>query len=489
MKLSPTLKTLALLQAAASSSLASSCSSVTKNADSGSVSTSETTIVRDVVMIGGGGSGTFAAIRLQQEGYSVALVEKRERLGGHVDTYRDAATGIAIDYGVGVYANISAVVDYFSYLDVPLVSVPAVAPNTLVFANFETDGKAVAPPASFAWTNQTAIGLGLFGYLQQQGQYPFIGNGFDLPDPVPEDLLLRWGDFLEKYSLQAIANVASQYLQGLGDILAQPTLYVMKYLTQRTVNTILGTGPTFVTSGSGSGNQALYEAALARLGADAFLNSNVVSIVRSETGVEVVFDAPAGRQTVQARKLVVAIQPTLANLQALHLDLTADESALFAQFNHSYYWDAVLSASGLPPATGLQNIDVDAPYGIPAQPATYTFTPTQVDGLLTAWYGSPSYVSDEDVRAALLAELVRTAGANGYNLTSAPSVVALNNHAPFELTVPVEAIRAGFYGDVNALQGERSTWWTGAAWQAPDSSEIWNWMEGTLLPRVLASLE
>ena len=44
--------------------------------------TSEDTLERDVCVIGGGASGTYAAIRLQQMGLKVALVERKHRLGG-----------------------------------------------------------------------------------------------------------------------------------------------------------------------------------------------------------------------------------------------------------------------------------------------------------------------------------------------------------------------------------------------------------------------
>ena len=37
---------------------------------------------RDVCIIGGGASGTYSAVRLQQMGLSVALVEQKPRLGG-----------------------------------------------------------------------------------------------------------------------------------------------------------------------------------------------------------------------------------------------------------------------------------------------------------------------------------------------------------------------------------------------------------------------
>jgi ribulose 1,5-bisphosphate synthetase/thiazole synthase len=37
---------------------------------------------RDVCIVGGGASGTYAAVRLQQLGLSVALIEQKPRLGG-----------------------------------------------------------------------------------------------------------------------------------------------------------------------------------------------------------------------------------------------------------------------------------------------------------------------------------------------------------------------------------------------------------------------
>jgi hypothetical protein len=67
-----------------------------------------------------------------------------------------------------------------------------------------------------------------------------------------------------------------------------------------------------------------------------------------------------------------------------------------------------------------------------------------------------------------------------------PEFVGFNNHSPYELTVSTDAISNGFYDKLNALQGKRNTWYTGATWQEHDSSLIWNWTEYTLLPRMLA---
>jgi hypothetical protein len=59
-------------------------------------------IDRDVAIIGGGSSGTHAAISLKDKGKSIIVIEKQGRLGGHTETYDDPTTGTPIDYAVQV---------------------------------------------------------------------------------------------------------------------------------------------------------------------------------------------------------------------------------------------------------------------------------------------------------------------------------------------------------------------------------------------------
>ena len=79
-------------------------------------------IERDVCVLGGGSSGTFTAVRLRDSGKSVVVLERKDRLGGHCETYTDPATGVPVDYGVVVFHNIPVVTSYFARFGVPLVA-------------------------------------------------------------------------------------------------------------------------------------------------------------------------------------------------------------------------------------------------------------------------------------------------------------------------------------------------------------------------------
>ena len=96
---------------------------------------------------------------------------------------------------------------------------------------------------------------------------------------------------------------------------------------------------------------------------------------------------------------------------------------------------------------------------------------------------------DEEVKADILATVARLVSSLGYengNGTTAMELVGFNNHSPYLMTVDVDAIAGGFYERANRLQGTRRTYWTGAAWQTEDSSQIWNWTEYVLLPQLVA---
>lgn len=209
-------------------------------------------------------------------------------------------------------------------------------------------------------------------------------------------------------------------------------------------------------------------------------------ITRGASGVEVDFTTPSGRTIVKAKKLIMSVPPLLSVLEPW-FDITANEKALFGQFNNSYIWDAIVNNTGFPSNTAIQNRDPGAADGIPASPGSYAFVPSPF-GVHATWYGSDDYLTDDQVKANILHSISQVRTANNYTSTETPEIVEFHSHNPYELTVCVDAIRNGFYNKVNALQGESNTYWTGAAWESHDSTAIWNFTETEILPKILSSL-
>ena len=437
-------------------------------------------LIRDVTIIGGGSSGTYAAIRLSELGHSVAVVEQEDTLGGHTNTFVDPVTGSTFDYGVSTFYNISVVADYFAHLNIPLAAVGG-APSTTDYFNFQS---ASPVPATDVYVGD--VGQALVGYLAQLDKYPYLfSNGYQLPQPVPEDLVLPFGVFIEKYNLQGLAYIAYSYVQGLGNILAQPTLYVMKYLAPPLVTAILEGQPALVTSANHD-NHALYVAAENYLGDDVLLSSQVLIIERIDDLVLTVVSTPRGLVLIKSSWLLIAIQPKLSNLLFLDLDIT--EISLLGQFNNSYYWNGIVRNTGIPDNVTLLNVDDSAALNIPATPSLYGIQSTGIAGVHSIYFSSPYYISDFQVQANILKTTAALVKAAAYTPSGNTEIVAFNSHAPFQCSVGVEAIQGGFYSKLDNLQGQRRTWWTGATWEAHDSSQIWNWTEYSLLPKMLAQL-
>jgi phytoene dehydrogenase-like protein len=214
----------------------------------------ENIITRDVLVVGGGSGGTYTATRLQQEGKSVAVVEKELILGGMTNTYTVPGTDITIDYGVIVFHNISLVRDYFSYYNIALAPSDLGENSTDYNINFVT-GEVVNGPAP----NETLAIEALDAYLVQLDKYPYLTTGFNLPDPVPEDLLIPFKDFVTKYNLAPMVPF-SQLGGGQADLLEQATLYAFKILGPDLARSVTA---GLITTAAHD-NSALYEAAAAK---------------------------------------------------------------------------------------------------------------------------------------------------------------------------------------------------------------------------------
>jgi len=428
-------------------------------------------ITRDVAVIGGGSTGTYAAIRLRDLGKSVVVVETNDRLGGHTHTYTDPGTGGKVDIGVVVWHELPIVRDYFARFGIPLEKATFdSAGQVSKYVDYRT-GKEVT---GYAPSDPSAA---LGTYATQLSQYAYLEAGFDLPDPIPADLLLPFGDFVKKYKLDAAVGTIFNFGQGLGDLLRQPTLYVFKNFG---LDILRNLQVGFLTTARHN-NSELYEAARTELGADALLRSRVIATDRDASGyANILVQTPSGLKIIRARKLLVTIPPKLDNLFGFDLDAT--EISLFGQFRNSGYYTGLLRGTGIPDNYAVTNIGQDTAYHLPSLPGVYSISPSGIPGLHQVKYGSPYQLSETAVKADILAGVkrLRTAGTLP---TTTPEFAAFASHSPFELTVSTGAIKSGFYQKLYDLQGRNRTYYTGAAFHTHDSSLLWQFTEA-LLPRI-----
>jgi hypothetical protein len=429
-------------------------------------------IERDVVVVGGGSSGTYTAVRLRDLGKSVVVVERKDRLGGHCETYRDPATGLTTDIGVIDFHDLPIVRDYFGRFGVPLVNESTQSAGTTAYADFRT-GRTVqgyTPPVP------TALGV-YYGILLR---YPYLATGWDLPDPVPAELLQPFGDFVAANDLGSIVQLAFEYGQGFfNGILKLPTVYILKYFGLDVVGSILNN--SFLATPDHD-NSRLYEKATAFLGQDVLLESTVIAAGRDADGVVLLTDTPSGPVVIKARKLVITIPPLPGALAPFGVDVT--EFSLFSRFQHANYYASLLRLPGVPDILTVQNVAMDTHYNLPPLPAIYVLSASNIPGLFDAWLGTPHTVSDADAHT-MIVEAIGRLQAGGTLPATHPSFVDFSSHSPCELTVSAADIAGGFYRSLYSLQGHRSTFWNGAAFHVHDSSLLWRYTE-TLLPAIAA---
>lgn len=441
--------------------------------------TLENIITRDVCVIGGGASGTYAAIRLRELNQSVVLIEKEDHLGGHTRTYHDPATGTPIDYGVWVYENNTEATNFFAHFNISLT----VHDFTRISQGSQRydlrTGEPVPPPTG----NVTDA---MVRYAEQLLKYPYLSEGWDLPDPVPEDLLLSFRDFVAKYDLAAAVEIIILYVQGLrGNILDYPMVYIMKYFS---LGVLQGVQSGFSTT-ENYDNSRLYAAAQAELGEDVLLSSTAISmrreVVDPKTGSEqhhILVRTPTSVRLIKANKLIVTIPPTLSNLEGLDLD--DHEESIFAQFQSSFYYTTVLSLSDIPTDVQILNRGIDTEYNIPVLPGIYVFSPSSLPGIFKGFIGGGDQNLTEEQVTQIVQDNALSLRKAGYNVET-PEILAYGNHSPFELFVSAEAITDGFYRDLYSLQGYRGTWYSGAALHAHSSAALWKFTESVLVDKVL----
>ncbi|KAF2812116.1 FAD/NAD(P)-binding domain-containing protein [Mytilinidion resinicola] len=439
----------------------------------------------DVCIIGGGASGTYAAVRLKDMGKTVTVIEAKNTLGGHTETWTDPASGQTVELGVETWHVTNASMRFVDRFSIEVEH--GLAPNTrgTVFVDYQT-GKNMVGGVGYAWNDILAAQA---KYGEQRAKYANLSSGYYLGSPVPEDFMLPFIDFAKKYQLEAILYFFYLQQQGGSDFLRQPALYVLKEFD---LDRVVHSADNVTMRAKGPMHE-IYDCALKDLGDDVLLNSSLVKTMRlrrrnNKPGVFITVETPSGYEIIQAKALLIAAPPTSTILDSLWLE--DQETRVLSKIVPHYYYTGLINSTGLPNNTVYNFAATSTEFHIPEVPGLYWFRSTSITGVFDFKYGhNGTEMSSQAIQDDIIAK-VRTMHASGDFKTTGdynPQIVKFSSHSPFDLQVSPDDIRNGFYQRLYALQGLRSTYYTGAAFGGHDSGELWDFTEA-LVSKIAATL-
>lgn len=393
-------------------------------------------------------------------------------------------TGKPYDYGVNSYTEYGRAKEFFTRFNISLVNNTSLRLNTS-YIDFISGQKLVGyqPPAS------TDITAAITRYLNITSKYEhmLIPSYQDFPTEVPDELLTKFSDIVIKYDLQACLPIIYQITGfGLGNMGDELFLFVMQEFSAPMARVLLGQKEGWVPSTHR--NQDLYDNIASFLGKDVLYSTTVVESNRASKGVELLVRNSKGETTkIIAKKLLVSFALTPENTASL--SLSPAEIAVFSTWTLSHGYCGIVTSPSLAPNSSLVNIPSAA---VPTNYLAFPSPPFVV---------RYQYLGDSNFRILLT-------GTENYTLPLAKSLAidtfqtlitagdvpprglefkALEEHTTTHQFVPPDEVRNGFYKKLYALQGERSTWFTGRAWSGQFTTILWEFNDVWLLPRLLDS--
>jgi len=495
-----------------------------------SASVSRVQVKCDVVVIGGGAGGANAAVFAKDKGYQkVCIIESRPDLGGHCDTQAldpatvpDSCPYIPLfngrcpnwaDVGVVVFQNTTAEqemgfgtynFDFASHLqrfagaeNVFQGFFSQYGPSQTIYADFQHGFPVQLPdptPAQSAAFEQ-ALGT-LIGITYA---YPWLDEAGTFPDPIPAELLGDWKSFVNANGMQALWGPFMQLALGTGayggyDKLT--TVYALLALRRGILNLFGIVNPT---QASGlwlwGGCRKLYDGILPYIGEENVYFNSFVSQIARKAGdddsseddnddrqnrpIRVKFASNGIRYRIKAKKLIVGIPPTTANMQVL-LDQTAEEASLYSKVQLRYVATALYKAgvgdgpilSGLRAANVTMlalNLDVFKPDLTPDMPYLNDLQAFWPYSILVSRYNVQSPIPLTSAIQGIQNTLPLIS-----SFIASPEINFVIPHSQYQPHFKPEdlAVSPSPYNRFAALQGKNNTIYVGATFSYTEHSKI-----------------
>jgi hypothetical protein len=221
----------------------------------------------------------------------------------------------------------------------------------------------------------------------------------------------------------------------------------------------------------------LYDAIGDELGDENVLyESMILDMERSDDGVKIVVGTPTGKKLVHAKRLLVSVQPTQENLKPFDLD--DRETLHFSKPKYGRSQIGLVTHSKLPIGINLRNVPSGAtpltPFVDP--PFVLSFGNRPPTNIFSVSGSGPWDTFDPVAAQALAQDALEKMAAHGIipDLEGEKLVaVAWEEHGAGGFGVSAEDMRAGWMSDMYAMQGKKSTWWTGEGVAADFSTILW----------------
>lgn len=305
-------------------------------------------------------------------------------------------------------------------------------------------------------------------------------------------MLLPFGELATKYGFEdAIGLIYQTTAFGMGNVSEQISMYVLQAFGAPIARAFLGQAQMY-TVASGS-NQDLYDAVAQRLGQAVMYSSTVVASQRSDQGVSLkVQNSVTGETTqINAKKLVVAIPPTPENIAPLDLD--EEETRVFANFDFSILYPALVKNSALPVNQSVNDLPLSASpdnvYAYQDRPFVIDFKYFTDDIFHTVAIGQYGNMTAQEAVALIQSDFNKLVASGVLEKPDNEELdfVAFTDHGAMHSRVSAEAVQAGFIQDLYGLLGKKSTWWAGAAFSAQLQTDNWAYND-VMLPMLNASM-
>lgn len=430
-----------------------------------------------------------AAVFLKDNNYSVLVFEKETNIGGHCNTYyftppKEGDVNF-VDLGVQEFQDTDfdnaaglgtwtlsskAFVERFAKSGI--VPFNITAQNAPTYGMDLNHGIPLGPnplPVLPPGPDFAAASEALFGYLSQ---YPWL-NTADIPEQVPEDMLIPFSEFIAKYNLTALTDaffIPILFHGGLGDFSKLTSLYALLNLSPSILALFNPQTSSAAGFSAAEGCADLYSGIEEYLGKENVIrNANTFRVNRDEDGKVTMMVKIDGAIAVgvTCSSLIIAFPETLESLRFMDLDYA--EFEVFKHVATRNYYDFAANVSG-PLADqpfNFANVNVESSSSLPTSPSVIGAGRSLPYGPIAGLAFADHDVCFDEMETIIKAQMAEVPP---YLFTA---VVLVANKHVFQPHFNAQAIKDGVYNALTALQGHKHTYWLSALVGYADSTVLW----------------